>query len=52
MLIDAIEGAPTNDKILIVAWSANGGAYAYEIKSVGDFFVDGDRESEGVVQVK
>ncbi|MGQ9477831.1 MAG: hypothetical protein ACUVRH_05025 [Candidatus Bipolaricaulia bacterium] len=52
MLAGAIQDAPTNDKIIIVARSVNGGAYAYEIRSVGDFFVDGDRESENIVQVK
>ena len=52
-LIKAIQEAPTNDLVLVVAWSANqGGAYAIDVKSVGDAFVDGDRESENVVQVR
>jgi len=52
-LIQAIQEAPTNDLLLVVAWSATqGGAYAIDIKSVGDFVVDGDRESENIVQVK
>ncbi|MCR4404685.1 MAG: hypothetical protein NUW06_05320 [Candidatus Acetothermia bacterium] len=52
-LIEAIQGAWTNDAVLVVAWSSTTGrAYAIDIKSVGDFFVDGDRESEKVAQVR
>jgi hypothetical protein len=52
-LIAAIQDAPTNDSLIVVARSATtGGAYAIDIKSVGDFFVDGDRESENIAQVK
>lgn len=52
-LTRAIQDAPTNDLLMVVARSAStDGAYAYDIKSLGDFFVDGDRESENVVQIK
>lgn len=51
-LIEAVEGAPTNDLMIVVAWSLRtGGAYAIDIKSVGDWVVDGDRESRYAVAV-
>lgn len=51
-LIEAIQGAWTNDVLIVVAFSATTkSAYAIDVKSVGDFFVDGDRESEKVAQI-
>ncbi len=52
-LIKAIEGAPTNDLILVAARSVNSGTfYDFEVKSVGDWYADGERQSEYMVEVE
>ena len=54
-LIKAIEDAPTNDLLIVTAYDCIYGrsaVYAYDIKSLGDWYVDGNRTSEGYVQVK
>ncbi|MFQ6089969.1 MAG: hypothetical protein ACE5LD_00805, partial [Candidatus Bipolaricaulia bacterium] len=52
-LVAAIEDAPTNDLILVAARSVSTGRfYDFEVKSVGDWYADGERESEYIAEVK
>ncbi|MFQ6033248.1 MAG: hypothetical protein ACE5KR_00095, partial [Candidatus Bipolaricaulia bacterium] len=55
-LIGAIEDVPTNGLLIVTAYSLTQGGryavYAYDLKPLGDWYVDGDRTSEGYTQVK
>jgi hypothetical protein len=55
-LIKAIEDVPTNGLLIVTAYSLTQGGryavYAYDLKPLGDWYVDGDRTSEGYVQVR
>ena len=49
-LIEAIEDAPTNNLLIVMA-ETRFGVVGIDVKSVGDFFVDGYRSSEKCVRV-
>ena len=55
-LIQAIEDVPTNGLLVVTAYSLTQGGrsavYAYDLKPLGDWYVDGDRTSEDYVQVQ
>jgi len=54
-LIKAIEDVPTNGLLMVTAYDCSWGPYAiysYDLKPLGDWYVDGNRTSEGYAQVK
>ena len=54
-LIEAIENVPTNGMMVVTAYDCQFGrfaVYSYDVKPLGDWYVDGDRTSEKFVEVQ